>query len=85
MVKTNVPIYYGLIRLNDWGKALASSSKQNFPNAEASVLGGCIAENPTQAVIYVCPRCLEARKKWESEHPEPPIVGGQYVTTNLSR
>ena len=71
MTKTSVPIAYGLIRLNAWGKALHTASSNSFPHAEDSVLGGCIVDTPTQAVIYVCPQCQTARQKWESEHPAP--------------
>jgi hypothetical protein len=73
MLKTNVPITYGLIRLNDWGKAVALASSNSFPNAEVEVLAGCIIDSgsPTQAVIYVCPECRSARQKWESDHPPP--------------
>ena len=71
MIKTNVPIEYGLFRLNEWGNALAAASSNNFPNAEGVVQGGCIVENATQAIIYVCAECQLARRHWESEHPRP--------------
>jgi hypothetical protein len=71
MTKTNVSVEYGLIRLNDWGKARQAASSNSFPNAAACVLGGCIAETPTQAVVYVCSQCELAQRKWESRHPWP--------------
>lgn len=71
MAKTNVPIVYGLIRLNEWGKALATASSNSFPNAEQCWLGGCIIEAPKEATIYICPECQQARRDWELKHPEP--------------
>ena len=69
MTKTNVPITYGLIRLNAWGKALEAARTNIFPHAADEILGGCIAYDPTNAIIYVCPGCLTARSRWELEHP----------------
>jgi len=71
MAKTNVPIEYGLIRLSEWGRALKTASSNSFPHAEVDVLGGCIVDTPTRAVIYVCGQCQGARQKWESENPPP--------------
>ena len=82
MLKTNVPIEYGLIRLNDWGKARKAASTNSFPNAEECVLGGCIVETPKQALVYVCPQCQEARLNWESEHPWPHEVASSIINSN---
>ena len=71
MTKTNVPIVYGLIRLNEWGRALEVASSNSFPHAEECVLGGCIVYTPTQAVIYICSDCQRARKRLESDHVNP--------------
>ena len=73
MTKTNVPITYGLIRLNEWGKALYTASSNNFPHASEDVLAGCLVgdDSPSQATIYVCSQCQEARKQWVSENPSP--------------
>jgi hypothetical protein len=68
MAKTNVPIVYGLIRLNEYGRARQVLSTNSFPHAEECVLGGCILDTPTQAVIYVCSDCQRALHKWENEH-----------------
>jgi hypothetical protein len=68
MAKTNVPISYGLIRLNEYGLARQAASTNNFPHADQCVLGGCIVGTPTQAVIYVCPECQKAQKEWEARH-----------------
>lgn len=79
MTKTNVPVEYGLIRPNDWGKARLAAGSNSFPNAAACVLAGCIVESPTQALIYVCSPCSQAQQKWESKHPWP------YVTNAVTR
>jgi hypothetical protein len=71
MTKTNVPIAYGLIRLNAWGKALEAARTDTFPHAADELLGGCIVDDTTNAIIYVCPVCLTARSRWELEHPHP--------------
>jgi hypothetical protein len=71
MTKTNVPITYGLIRLNEWGKALETARSNSFPHAADEILGGCIVEDATNAIVYVCPVCVTDRKKWELEHPHP--------------
>lgn len=65
MLKTNVPIEYGLIRLNEYGRARQAARANCFPHAQECVLGGCIVGTPTQAVIYVCPDCQKALQKWE--------------------
>lgn len=65
MLKTNVPIEYGLIRLNDFGRARQAASTSSFPHAQESVLGGCIVGTATQAIIYICPDCQKALQKWE--------------------
>src|SRR5437588_9509127 len=70
MTKAGVPIEYGLVRLSELGKALQIASTNSFPHAQESLLAGCIVGDATQAVIYVCPACQEARRKWELEHPK---------------
>ena len=68
MAKTNVPIIYGLIRLNSEQQAREVASTNHFPHADTYFLGGCFLGTPTQAVLYVCPDCLGARKNWEATH-----------------
>jgi hypothetical protein len=68
--KTRVPIEYGLVRLNEWGKQKQIASTYSFPHAQESLLAGCVVENATGAVIYACSACQEARRKWELEHPK---------------
>jgi predicted RNA-binding Zn-ribbon protein involved in translation (DUF1610 family) len=74
MVKTNVPIEYGLVRLNEYGRARQAASTNSFPHAQECTLAGCIVGTATQAVIYVCPDCQKALQKWEvagRENPKP--------------
>jgi hypothetical protein len=73
MSQTNVTIQYGLVRLNDWGKALQSVSSTNFPHAPEEILGGCVvgSGSPTKAIVFVCPECRQARQRWTLEHPAP--------------
>lgn len=66
MAKRSVPIAYGLIRLNEYGRARQTVLTNSFPHADEFVLGGCIVGAPTQAVIYVCSDCQKALKKWEA-------------------
>jgi hypothetical protein len=84
MTKTNVPIVYGLVRLNAWGKALEAATTNNFPHAEEAVLGGCIVDTPIQAIIYICPNCQAARQRWQAEHKSlqcmpPDFVTGEWI------
>jgi hypothetical protein len=71
MAKTNVPIRYGLIGFNTWGKALEAARSNTFPHAAEEILGGCIVGDPTNAIFFVCPICLTARSSWEVQHPHP--------------
>jgi hypothetical protein len=71
MTKTNVPIIYGLVRQNEYGRARQAISTNSFPHAENCVLGGCIVGTPTQAVIYVCSDCQKALQKWENKRETP--------------
>lgn len=64
MIKTKVPIEYGLMRLNEYGRARQAASTNSFPHAQECVLGGCIVGTATQAVIYVCPDCQKALQNW---------------------
>lgn len=80
MTKTNVPVVYGLVRLNAWGRALEAATTNNFPHAEEVVLGGCIVDTPTQAIIYICLNCQAARQRWQAEHKSLQSVPPDFVT-----
>jgi hypothetical protein len=42
MSRTRVPVYYGLFRPNDLGRAREAASTNAFPHAEDWVGGGCV-------------------------------------------
>ena len=79
MTKTNVPIVYGLVRLTVGDKALEATTTNNFPHAKEVVLGGCIVDTPTQAVIYICRDCQAVRRQWEAEHKSLLCVPPDFV------
>jgi len=49
---------------------LAEALRISFPHAEDQAEGGCVVPlcRPKDALIYVCPRCVAARKAWDREH-----------------
>jgi hypothetical protein len=60
-----VPIHYGLIRLKaDYIKA----RETQFPQANSSLLGGCIVMDVTKAEVLYCTRCREAESAWRNIH-----------------
>jgi hypothetical protein len=71
MTKTNVPIFYGLFRRNALQEARHAAQTNIFPHVADEILGGCILNDPTNAIIYVCPACLTVESRWELEHPHP--------------
>ena len=73
MVRKTVPIEYGLPIFTPRYEARYAASTNSFPNSQTYVLGGCCVDSgsPRFAIIYVCPECLKAAKKWEMEHPNP--------------
>ncbi len=77
MTKTTVPIEYGLFRPTKWSEVLIAASANNFPHAEKFVLGGCIEETPTQAIVYSCKQCQTARSEWETAHQPPREVANE--------
>jgi hypothetical protein len=72
MVRTTVPIAYGLIMPTAQAEARYAASTNAFPHAETYVCGGCCVydESPQKAVIYVCPECTKAAKEWDATHKE---------------
>jgi hypothetical protein len=67
MVRTTVPIVYGLLRPTEKGEARCVASTNSFPNAESYVGGGCCVASwdAHRAVIYVCPDCKKAAQAWD--------------------
>ena len=76
MVRTTVPIEYGLPVWTPQAQARYAASTNAFPRAETFILGGCIVEPnfPRKAVIYMCTECLKAAQTWdatyEKTHPK---------------
>jgi hypothetical protein len=67
MVRTGVPIVYGLPGFSDRYMARFAASTNAFAHAESYVLGGCCTTpgSAHRAVIFVCPECKRAAKAWE--------------------
>jgi hypothetical protein len=66
MVKTKVPVVYGLIPLTDDSRARQAASTNTFPHAQEFVVGARFGDSfAKEAVIYVCPDCQKALQKWE--------------------
>lgn len=61
-IEDTVPILNGQIYIDP--------ATTNFPNAWTFVAAGCTvtADSPTQAVVYFCPICREAERKWKRQH-----------------
>lgn len=72
MDKKKVRIVYGLMGATDFSLAYHAASTNSFPHADDLAGGGCI-EGPEQFVlIYSCPVCEQARKKWEIGYGKKP-------------
>lgn len=52
----NVPIHYGLPYIDD---ELIEARNKLFPNANTSVMGGCIFEDENEMELLVCEKCRE--------------------------
>jgi hypothetical protein len=72
MDKKKVQIIYGLMGATDFSLAYHAASTNSFPHADDVALGGCIVDTPKFALIYSCPQCEQARKKWEIEYGKKP-------------
>ena len=70
MVKTVVPVYYGLFPVDQRSVAMYEASLNSFPHAQDSVNPSCVVANPKSAVVYVCPLCQRARREWESAYAQ---------------
>lgn len=65
MIKTEVPIHYGLPGPPGPGQPSHLQRATLFPHARKFVLGGCCPiPDENQTSLYVCPSCLAAEKKW---------------------
>jgi hypothetical protein len=67
MVKTKVPVVYGLIPLTDHSRARQAASTNTFPHAQEFVVGARFrGSTAKESVIYVCPDCQKALQQWEA-------------------
>lgn len=71
MTKLKVKISYGLIRFPEPQPSF-QVQRSEFPFARDHYLGGCVIrrDSPKDALIYVCPECKAAEKKWYDAHPK---------------
>lgn len=65
MREDTVPITYGLIVSED---ANSKARKEQFPNANLSIPGGCVVESARFAKVLYCPKCRSAALDWKRRH-----------------
>lgn len=71
MAREEVPISYGLIRLQK-GLPSLEEEKALFPHRRDYVLGGCIVmPGKKTETMYLCPECKAAYAVWQKAHPQP--------------
>jgi hypothetical protein len=67
MRSKQVPILYGL--LNPFpDDPTPDVRRHQFPYALTYWPAGCVERDPINAIIYICPECQGAEKRWRSEH-----------------
>jgi hypothetical protein len=71
MTKLKVQISYRLIRFPE-PQPSSEVRRSEFPFARDKYLGGCVVRRdaPKYALIYLCPECKTAEKKWYEAHPK---------------
>jgi hypothetical protein len=67
MTPTRVVIAYGMMAKN----ASAEAREKDFPFAANYIGGGCVesSRSPSHGKKYICPRCVDAEKRWKLLHP----------------
>ena len=67
MVRTSVPIVYGLPMFTARDAARYAASTNAFPHSETFVSGGCCVTSwdAHRAAIYICPECKKAARAWD--------------------
>ena len=67
LLREQVPIQYGLVRLSP---EFRKAQSVIFPNSRSFVLGGCRVSpnNPKQKDVEFCPKCREAEQRWNELH-----------------
>ena len=68
LVRTTVPVSYGLFPVDERAAAMYHVRMTLFPHAQDWLNPSCRVGGPSRAVIYVCPECQVARHQWESEY-----------------
>lgn len=70
MVRSTVPIVYGLFSFTAEGEFRHTVSTNSFPHAETYVLGGCCItpDSAHRAVVYTCSECKKAGTEWDALH-----------------
>jgi hypothetical protein len=65
LLRANVPIHYGLISIDD---EFIEAREKLFPNANTSVMGGCVLEDESEMELLICEKCREAETKWRKDN-----------------
>jgi len=63
--KDRVEIAYGLML---YKVGYFEARQKSFPNANTSMSGGCIVEEPKFAIVAYCPKCRRAEARWSRAH-----------------
>ena len=75
MKKERLRIAYGLI---GYSKKFTDARLSKFPFAQRAIFGGCVIitvldqpelNSPEFGEAYVCPKCSDAKTRWENKHP----------------
>ena len=72
MDKKPVRIVYGLMAATPYSIAYHTASTNSFPHADDVAGGGCVEGPEKFVLLYSCPMCEQARKKWEIEYGKKP-------------
>jgi len=68
MQRIDARIIYGLIASRQPYPTLGEVNSQ-FPHYQEVSFGGCVVGAKKTELMFVCPDCKAAHKKWEKEHP----------------
>ena len=83
MNRTEVDIAYG--KPNESQLREMKIKETSFPNGRDYILGGCViwSEMDVNAVIYLCPSCVEVRNKWHEKNSMEQIWVDRVKQMNL--
>jgi hypothetical protein len=68
MIKTVVPVHYGLMTVTPRNEAMDSARSNGFPNAADSLNPGCTVRRQREALVYTCPECVKTRIRWQANY-----------------